>query len=442
MKRLSIVLLTSLVFCLSLGAESARGGTVPAPEFRESSGIRAQIVDSWLTEEIDRILPYKSTRLTTRLADSFTVKNEIPASGLIAITVAPDERRGVQGVWSLARRASDGLPVSITLYPVSDPRVRVVIRPAADPEKGRSLLDLEAYGLKLVREVPIGLPLVKLYTVSFADIVSLTRATVPWEVLSPDLIRYGNVESAIRVVREGLPNLVYLDDGAFDENYRPVLIETGAAQDPAALLAVLPADKLLTGITGGVNCSGFAKWVVDGIIRPATGSGLKIAPLKVATTAPDTAFTRPWATIRDLFFALDWTRNLASSVVSLYAGRTVLAEASGVDVTAVPFADGTGYLKDVGYPVKELLPILYCLAVREPGHVYLGALSRERGDPPLRQYHHVAALFPYFDQAGNFAVTVFESAAETPIDRFIAANSDAMINLVRVKLPATGYFRP
>ena len=76
------------------------------------------------------------------------------------------------------------------------------------------------------------------------------------------------------------------------------------------------------------------------------------------------------------------------------------------------------------------------------GHFYLGAISRERGEPLLRQYHHIALFFPWFDDAGAFHVAVFESAVETPPEKFVSANSDAWVHLVRVRAPQTGYFWP
>jgi hypothetical protein len=442
MKRIhSITVAFSLLFATALPLAAL---TVPSRGFAETTAVRESILSTWLAGEIDQVRALKPIEVIDRFGYSFDVSQKKTAAGdEVGVTVVPRSRSGAQGMWVLTRRLSDGACVRISVYPVADANVRVDIRPdGTNPEKGRSRLDLVIYGAYAVRDVIVGVPFFSLYAVPFSNIVALTARTVPWELAGCDPSLYGDIESMILEIREKLPTLVYLEDGAFDENYRPILIESGLPQDPRKVLEAMPVGLTPGIVVGGVNCSGFAKWIVDGIIRPEAGQGTFIEPMKGRTDAPETEFTKPVRESRDLFFALDWVRNLASAAESLRVGKTVKPDGSGVNVTVDTFSGQTPFVKNVGYRVSELYPLLYALAIREPGNFYLGAISRERGNPPMRQYHHVVALFPRFDRDGLFSVTVFESAAETPCDGFIARDSDAFAYLVRIRAPEGAYFEP
>lgn len=432
------------VFLVACAFSPVYAFTVPSRDFADSASVRESVLKTWLTEEIDPLRAMKPAEVTDRYGYVYDISQAKSASGeTLDVTVAPRERAGAQGTWVLSRRLIDGSCVRISVYPVADANIRVDVRPdGTNPEKGRCRLDLVVYGAFAAKDVNVGVPFFSLYTAPFSGLVSLTAATVPWELVDPDPSLYDDVESMILEIREKLPTLVYLDDGAFDENYAPVLIATGEAQDPKKVLAAIPLGQNPALVAGGVNCSGFAKWIVDGIIRAEAGQGTFIAPLKGRTDAPSTLFTEPVRESRDLFFALDWTRNLASATESLRVGRTVKPDEGGVNVTVDPFPGMTPFVRNVGYKVKELYPLLYKLAVREPGNFYLGAISRERGNPPMRQYHHVVAFFPRFDRDGQFSVAVFESAVETPCDVCIAKNADAFAYLVRVRAPEAAYFEP
>ncbi|MCL2267125.1 MAG: hypothetical protein FWC17_05090, partial [Treponema sp.] len=74
---------------------------------------------------------------------------------------------------------------------------------------------------------------------------------------------------------------------------------------------------------------------------------------------------------------------------------------------------------------------------------YLAAVNNEisnpsspRGTPRLRQYYHIAALIPYFDENGNFRIVVFESAAETSFSAFRNRYPGHFVSLVQIPIPA------
>jgi hypothetical protein len=109
-----------------------------------------------------------------------------------------------------------------------------------------------------------------------------------------------------------------------------------------------------------------------------------------------------------------------------------------------------GFLEDAGYGSEGIQPLLYTLAIDEPDNFYLAAINTEmgpattadnpRGRPRLRQYYHIAALVPYFNEYGVFKVAVFESAAETSFNNFRTRYPGQYLNLVRI--PVETRFEP
>jgi len=265
--------------------------------------------------------------------------------------------------------------------------------------------------------------------------------TLVRELLDPDVPAYADLRALVAGIRRRLPDIGYQDDGAWDENGIPVYIETLAPQPE----------------TAGLNCSGFAKWVVDGILRPLTGARLPIEPLKRQADERGSSFSTVFEDTLDPFFGLDWTRNLAlRAAVGLGTSRTkeisaLLAEVEVRDnpVSAVMVRDAgetrikilPGYLEEAGFGVEGLLPLLYVQALRHPRRFYLASVNDEQGTSPrLRRHFHVAVLVPHFTEAGNFTVSVFESAAETSYPVFAARNRGRHVNLVQIG--ASGSFDP
>jgi hypothetical protein len=249
--------------------------------------------------------------------------------------------------------------------------------------------------------------------------LNLAGDKFPRRYYEPNPADYRAQRSLIAKVRERLPELEFADDGAIDQSGRYVYINTGLEQQGQP----------------GLNCSGFAKWLIDGILRPVTGERMEIPPLKAPFGNRGSPFTDLWEEWRDPFFGLDWIRNLASRV-----GTTLYSPSFGslteIEVRHEPFSQiilrgkrnsaiysYPGFLENAGYGIEGLQALLYTLAIDEPGRFYLAAVNKEdgppatpenlRGTPRMRQYFHVAALVPYFTERGVFQIAVFESAAET-----------------------------
>jgi hypothetical protein len=215
-----------------------------------------------------------------------------------------------------------------------------------------------------------------------------------------------------------------MDDGAMDAQGRLVAIATGLAA---------PAGR------GGFNCSGFAKWVVDGLYAPLAGSETDIAVLKSRNALRGSRWSAQLEEELDPWFGLDWSRGLARSVYQVKAG--VVPRDEQIDVRD---AERLPYVTDTGYPVPSLRYLLYFLARKDPGMLYIGSLNApsaaaaSEGVPTLRQHHHLVVLFPWFDAQGAFQVSVMERNKETSLSSLGRRYAAEYVHLVRID--ATGAF--
>jgi hypothetical protein len=188
---------------------------------------------------------------------------------------------------------------------------------------------------------------------------------------------------------------------------------------------------------------------VDGLLRPFTGGRLPIDPLKEPFGDRKSSFSGELEELRDPFFGLDWTRNLAAR-----ANAILRSPAHGVleefEVRESPFAEvimrngavGTirlypGFLENAGFGIEGLQPLLYALTVETPDRIYLASVNTElaaAAGPRMRQHFHTAVLLPYFNEYGNFHIAVFESAEETSFAAFRGRYPDHYVNLVTIPL--------
>ncbi|TVR90744.1 MAG: hypothetical protein EA428_07495 [Spirochaetaceae bacterium] len=322
------------------------------------------------------------------------------------------------GSYVVRRPLGETEPDQVKIFLRSDPGYYLRIFPHAN----RSRMDLHIADVATSRSIPVPLSFEQVLREPLHRIMELTGRTVDWPVLFPlgGTQNYAAVETMVRRARAALSDLPDAEDGAMDEHGNLVFIESLVLQDQEP----------------GFNCSGFAKWIVDGIIKPVNGRYLSIEQLK--RKHPDHRGHR-WGlqhdALRDPYFGLDWTRNLALAAHSLHVHGTEVPDHTidprAADVNSVPFSR---YTRDVGFPVSELGRIMYLLAVSEPGHFYLGSLSRPFGEEPvLRQHTHVAVLFPYIDRNGIFRVVVMERNVESSLVSLRRRYENEFIHLVRVR---------
>ncbi|MDR1318512.1 MAG: hypothetical protein LBJ90_02730, partial [Treponema sp.] len=439
--------LLGLGLCLSVCALFPLAASdLPTAKIPDDSSLRISVKGLWLTEIPDRVLAKRP------------VVHELPGGGRVElraeagrdefmIILARELTDGAggtrnaaglpggsfpgwaQGSWILTRRRDTGAATRIRVFLRSDPYAYIQFRPFSED---KSRMDLVLYDAYIVRSLPLPVPFERLYTMPVEEALELAGDKFPRRYFDIDPALYRDNRLLISGIRKFLPALNFADDGAIDEEGRYVYINTLAPQETAGP-AEGPAPRSAENSAPGLNCSGFVKWCIDGILRPFTGERLPLAPLKAPFGERGSSFTDSWEERRDPFFGLDWNRNLASRA-ALTLRSPAYASLEEIEVRVEPFSQllirggnsvslrsYPGFLANAGYGIEGLRPLLYTLSVDEPDKIYLAAVNTEtgpaatadnpRGAPRLRQYFHVAVLIPYFNEYGGFRIAVFESAA-------------------------------
>jgi len=458
---MQIILTLLLIF---IGIFNVNGLDLPISGISDDSLLRIRLKDSWFTDTPNRVLSRRPTieqletgeKVEVRAIEGREEFMVILSRELAGGNIATDTRQArprtmtgqfpgwAQGSWMMTRRKDNGAGVLIRIFLRSDQYTYIQFRPFGGD---KSQLDAVLYGGYIVRSVTVAVPFERLYTMPLNEILRLAESKFPRRYFEPDPAMYRESRRFVAQVRARLGGLIFADDGAIDENGNYVYIETLKSQNPT---------------TAGLNCSGFAKWLIDGILRPKTGSRLSIVPLKAPFGERGSSFSVNWEERRDPYFGLDWIRNLASIANSTLRASAYRAleefEVRSDNFSMIIVNENRsfvtnsypGFLEEAGYGVEGLHPLLYTLAIDEPFSFYLAAVNNEigapitpenlRGAPRLRQYFHVAALVPYFDEYGNFRIVVFESAEETSFNAFRSRYPGHYVNLV--KIPVVSSFDP
>lgn len=410
----------------------------------DSSSVREQSMESWITAPVSAVIDRECENIQTDFGQVFQVRAEREGSE-VAIIFAPRENNynfytKAPGSWVIYRDYYSGKVLRVNVYFQLDSRIYVCLRPDNQPKKPKSEVDLIIYGAYACRGVPLGLEFSEVMKLSFSELFNLTKETIPWNYVKSDYRNYMNNKEICKKIRRKLPQFEYIEDAAYDEFEKPVFISTGEER---------------SGTPGkiGINCSGFTKWVVDGITIALSGSATKIEALKQPTIELAGTLYRAQAEEEEMFRSYDWIRNLSTAAVCAERDKEFPAGTLGVDVQVNPFAglkspDGTvrnvGFVPKTGYEINMLKPLLYVLAATEPDMIYLAAVKSCMGNtennPETWTFHHDLVFLPYFDEAGICHINVFESGVETSFDEFVAANQGTYVYLCRVK--STDRFQP
>ncbi|PIE97983.1 MAG: hypothetical protein CR988_05500 [Treponema sp.] len=468
LRKLCFTLFFLTAFLFRVFANGPTVPIIPIDRIPDSAGLRKTLAATWLLASPMDVLTLSPQVYTDSTGKRFKVESyKLESQNIVEVKITPEDTiftktsnsRTPQGIWILQRDFTTGEPVCIKIFPRETPELFIKLNPTSNIQVGtRSYADFCLFSAYVRKGVAVGISFNDLYYTTLSELKQMTKDTLPWHIFEPP-VTYRAVESMSAIIRRKMQMLVRIDDGAFSAFGKPVYIETEKPQEKSAILYAAKnqekGQEKEQKIKGGVNCSGFVKWIVDGIIKPIAGQGTYITSLKRPTDIPLTNFSSPFAEQRDLFFGLDWIRNLAAARLSLTMRRTVYPQEAGIDVKLVPFAFSLpvlggriseqkfgGYFKNVGYQTEYLEALLYYLAITEPGNFYLGAVNQEMGNPSLRQYYHAVAFFPYFDILGNFHIDVYEAAEETDIRDFILRNKKSFTALVRIKAPDVGFFSP
>ena len=443
---------------------------LPLPVFAEwnsmdipdSAEIRRQISREWFEAPLDVLRGLNSEIRTNQIGLQFQVRLEEQQDVFLTI-VAPKsqmkvdvyEAAGVRtatedsynmespGAWILVRSKKSGEPLLARWHFAKDAGVYIQFR----PNQNTSLADLVIFDCYAARGVPLGVPFEKFYTASFAEIQAWTKKSVPWNYVEPRAGRYDDTLVMIQTIRAALKKIAYADDAAYNEEGKPVSIHNGQAR-------FIPENlrKKLS-----LSSAGFVKWICDGLVEPLAGSYLKLAPLVKETVETNpTGSQGVLASKWNANFSLDWTRNLAAAVLSVRSQKTIFYKDSGVDVSIEPFAarwtdrgvqSTAGYIKNTGYKIQYLKPLLYVLATTYPQYFYLAAIrqtGKNAGGSEIKVFNDAAAVFPYFDSEGKFKATVFYDGAEYSLQQFCDSfagqkSGDYFTHLTRVQASAKFY---
>ena len=325
-----------------------------------------------------------------------------------------------RGSYILERNSTNGTPIQLSIFLRNSPDIFIRIHSFPTAK-----MDIVVGTHGIHRNINAGLTLDELLTAPLERVLRISNHYVNWGSIlhTPDSYNYRHTVQLTAHIRSLLPFLPDAEDGATDEYGRLVKIDSGTIVNSG----------------GGFNCSGFAKWVVDGVLFPITNHYLPIQALKARQLdTRGTSFSIAYEEDRDPYFGLDWTRALARAYHTEQYRTSAAETEHRINVQNIPYFT---YIDDVGYDVHDLHALLYLLAVQEPNTFYLGSINKDFGsDPPLRQHFHIALFFPYFTNDGTLQVTIFERNFETDIDLFVQRNRDHQIHLVR--LESSSQFQP
>ncbi len=317
------------------------------------------------------------------------------------------------GTFIIKRSLADGAFLQAKIFVQDGPGTYLRLFPDGD----RTFMDAWLFGEPFQTGIALPVSFDRVLTAPLSSIIEWSSAVVNWPlVLKPSPgPEDQRLEELVRTLRSRLASLRDMDDGAMDGSGRMVYIATGTSA-----------------ARGGFNCSGFAKWVVDGLYAPLAGHPMDIAPLKSRNAGKDNPWSTRFEEEMDPWFGLDWSRGLARTIAQAQTGTAPADEQ--IDVRD---SDRLPYIRDVGYPVAKLESLLYVLARRDPGKVYIGSVNApssavSEGTPTLRQHHHVIVLLPYFDASGAFRVAVMERNLQTSIPSLVRRYGTEYVHLVRI----------
>jgi len=335
------------------------------------------------------------------------------------------------GSWVLVRDKKTNKPIRIRWYFSVDSDIYVQFTPY-----GRTAVaDLLIYGNYASKGASTGIPFDKLYELSFADVMKMTAISLPWKYVTVDGDKFGSVLQMAGMIQKNLGRVMFVQNAMYDEDGNLVQITNGKPfdtenQDPTKLY---------------LSSAGFVKWIADGLVEPIAGTKLKRAPLvKETVTVKENGYQGVLSQKYNLFFALDWIRNLAAAITSVNNGKVYMYNEAGTDVTINPFAatiSGAGtvntvtFIEDTGYNVSVLKSLLYVLAATESGNFYFGAIREtdKTITPEIKVFNDCVAFFPYFSSNGSFGCFVYMNGKQISLDDFCMIYPDAYIYLTRAR---------
>ena len=124
--------------------------------------------------------------------------------------------------------------------------------------------------------------------------------------------------------------------------------------------AIDSEGKYTTDSNNGLNCSGFIKWIADGFYMPIRKQNNEL-PLYMSLQALRTKhpnsrgdrYTNLFEDIRDPYFGLDWTRNIAISLANFRDQKKY-----GIEDFDIRDSEIVSYIEDRGYPIEAIEEVI------------------------------------------------------------------------------------
>lgn len=440
-----------LLFALPLFADYNSWG-IP-----DSSEIRRGLREQWFEASLDQVRMNLPEIYDNAAGQKFQVRLEetdsdyrIFVSPCATINVKVYSSKGVTyeqqeiypgeapGSWVLIRDKKTDAPIRIRWYFSVDSDIYIQFTPYGKT----AVADLLIYGNYASKGASTGMPFTALYDLSFADVMKMTSISLPWKYVTVDSDKFGSVLQMAGMIQKNLGRILYVPNAVYDEEGKLVQVNNGKAFDTSDL----DSDKLY------LSSSGFVKWIADGLVEPIAGSKLKREPLTVETVSvKDNGYQGVLSQKYNLFFSLDWIRNLAAALVSVNTGRVYMYNESGADVTINPFAatitkagtlNTVTFIEDTGYNISVLKSLLYVLAATESGNFYFGAIREtdKTVTPEIKVFNDNVVFFPYFSSNGSFGCFVFMNGRQISLDDFCMIYADSYVYLTRAR--ASNNFYP
>ena len=443
----------SLIFAFLLLCSSFLFAAYNSLGIPDSAEIRQGLLESWFHSPIESLRAKVPEIYTNDIGQKFQVRME-EGESTFNIFVSPQNKIKVdvytdsgvkeeeqyvypgdaQGSFVVIRDKTNGKTLRVRYYFLKNSEIYIQFSPYGK----LALTDLIIFGNYAARGVSTGIPFDRYYTSSFQEVMKTTKNVLPWNYVLSNPDDYHSVKQMIAGIKEKLPEILYAEDAMYDEYNQLVQISNGKSFD-SIQEENLGQGKLF------LSSAGFVKWIADGLVEPIAGSPLKRTPLiKETVKVKDTGYQGILSQKYSLFFALDWIRNLASAVISVYSGQTYLFDNSGVDVNINPFASAitdsgveniVTFIENSGYRIEVLKSLLYVLAATEPGTFYFGAIrgTDKTVKPEVMAFNECVAFFPYFLNDGAFDCDVFMNGRQMTLENFCMYYPETFVYLTRVK---------
>lgn len=294
------------------------------------------------------------------------------------------------------------------------------IRPDVSQPRTMTTLEFVLFGHRMNSHVSLPFSMEQILKLPASALVRSGLTTADWDLIFPrPEPQVRPLLEMLKEIRRVLHDLVPIENAVMDERGIFVHRLTGTPLPEA-----------------GFSSLGLAKWIADGVYRGVKNRGISLAALlEKPLTLRGTSLSQPWEEAADPFQALDWVRNLAWEVrKALYPERR-----NGLLDADVKGLEGVQALPHRGFALSELRLVLYLLAVRQPGKVYLGSVSQDRrparGAPLLAMHDRAVAFFPWIGEKGAFHLAIFDTVGEVSWERFASSAPDgpeAMVHLVEL----------